>query len=89
VISTGGHEQAPNAVRSDHGPSWRMIVDLGPEPKAWGIYPGGPSGNPGSPFYDNQLEDWAEGRYHHLLYPVTFSDLAPQAQAFWQFKNEK
>lgn len=89
LITTGGYELAPNAVRADHGPSWRMIVDLGPELKAWGIYPGGPSGNPGSPFYDNQLNDWAEGRYHHLLYPVTFSDLAPQAQAFWQFKNEK
>jgi penicillin G amidase len=31
-----------------------------------GIYPGGQSGNPGSPRYNNFTADWAEGR----LYPL-------------------
>ncbi len=33
-------------------PSWRMVVELGAEIRAWGNYPGGQSGNPGSKFYD-------------------------------------
>jgi len=43
-----------------------MIVALGPELKAWGIYPGGQSGNPGSKFYDNMIDDWAAGKIYKL-----------------------
>jgi penicillin amidase len=31
--------------------------------KAFGIYPGGQSGNPGSRFYDNFIPIWAKGDY--------------------------
>jgi penicillin amidase len=34
--------------------------------KAFGVYPGGQSGNPGSPFYDNMLSHWMEGAYYEL-----------------------
>ena len=37
-----------NAARNDHGPSWRMVVQLTEKTEAYGIYPGGQSGNPGS-----------------------------------------
>lgn len=50
------------------GPSWRMVVALGEEVKAWGIYPGGQSGNPGSQFYDNAVDDWVAGKIYELLY---------------------
>jgi penicillin amidase len=43
-----------------------MIVELGPETKAYGIYPGGQSGNPGSAFYDNMVDDWVAGKYYSL-----------------------
>jgi penicillin amidase len=43
-----------------------MVVELGDKIDAWGIYPGGQSGNPGSYFYDNQVEDWAQGKYYPL-----------------------
>jgi len=43
-------------------------VELGPEIKAYGLYPGGQSGNPGSPFYDNMIDDWNAGE----LYPLWF-----------------
>jgi penicillin amidase len=45
-----------------------MIVELGERPKGYGIYPGGQSGNPGSPFYDNFIDDWAKGNYYELLF---------------------
>jgi penicillin amidase len=43
-----------------------MIVELGPEIKAWGVYPGGASGNPGSPNYDHMIESWRTGKLYEL-----------------------
>jgi penicillin amidase len=40
-----------------------MVVELGSTIKAFGIYPGGQSGNPGSRFYDNFIPIWAKGDY--------------------------
>jgi len=67
-LFTGGGAESVNAIRGSHGPSWRMVVELGPEIKAYGLYPGGQSGNPGSPFYDNMIDDWNAGE----LYPLWF-----------------
>ena len=57
-----------NATSKFGGPSWRMVVELGPEVRAWGIYPGGQSGNPGSLYYDNMVDDWVDGRAYELLF---------------------
>ncbi|WP_186758755.1 penicillin acylase family protein [Echinicola salinicaeni] len=62
-IETGGGKSIINATSSRHGASWRMVVELGDEVKAFGVYPGGQSGNPGSKFYDNMIPIWAEGKY--------------------------
>ena len=67
-LPTSGNGDNVNAITKTHGPSWRMIVSLGPEVKAWGVYPGGQSGSPGSRFYDNMVEDWVAGKYYELLY---------------------
>lgn len=65
-LELGGHHSALNAMTRTNGPSWRMIVELGPEPRAFGIYPGGQSGNPGSPFYRHFLASWQKGEYRTL-----------------------
>ena len=49
-----------------HGPSWRMVVSLTPQTEAYGIYPGGQSGNPGSRFYKNFIGGWVAGDYYPL-----------------------
>ncbi len=67
-LETGGCEDCVNAQKKSHGPSWRMAVQTGKRPEAWGIYPGGQSGNPGSPRYDAFVADWAEGRSYRLLF---------------------
>lgn len=53
-------------AKQAHGPSWRMIVHLAPQTEAYGIYPGGQSGNPGSRFYQSSVHDWAAGKYYKL-----------------------
>jgi penicillin amidase len=65
-IDNSGGGYAINAVRNDHGPSWRMIVQLTKNTEAYGIYPGGQSGNPGSVYYDNFVDNWASGKYYPL-----------------------
>ena len=67
-IEVGGHHSALNATTSTNGPSWRMIVELGPEIRGLGVYPGGQSGNPGSPYYRHFLPIWQKGEYRDLHY---------------------
>ena len=65
-LNVGGWGDIINAVTKSHGPSWRMIVELGTPTAAYGVYPGGQSGNPGSRFYDNAIATWAAGNYYQL-----------------------
>ncbi|NRD22795.1 penicillin acylase family protein [Winogradskyella litoriviva] len=65
-IPIGGGKNIVNATSENWGPSWRMIVEMTSPPTALGIYPGGQSGNPGSKYYDNFIDDWAAGNYHSL-----------------------
>ena len=56
----------PMLTASEHGPSWRIIVDWG-SGKAEGTYPGGQDENPASPWYENQVEHWWNGQYYPML----------------------
>jgi penicillin amidase len=66
---------APSSGDGNHGASWRMVVELGPEVRAWGTYPGGQSGNPASPRYDDHLPQWSAGALDTLRFPHTASEL--------------
>ena len=69
-LDMSGNDLSINAIQADHGPSWRMIVEMDPDGvRANGLYPGGQSGNPGSRYYDNMVDDWANGRYQELFFP--------------------
>ncbi len=67
-LNAGGDLGIVNAIGRTHGPSWRMVVALGPEVQAWGIYPGGQSGNPGSLNYDDFIDSWMKGELAELLF---------------------
>ncbi len=70
----GGAKSTVNALSESNGPSWRMVVELGKTPKGHGVYPGGQSGNPGSPFYDNMIDSWAEGKLYDLFFMQSPTD---------------
>lgn len=65
-LPIGGGTHCINAAKSNHGPSWRMIVSLTPQTEAYGVYPGGQSGNPGSKYYDNFVDTWVAGKYYPI-----------------------
>jgi penicillin amidase len=63
-------DAAEGGLDSDTGPSWRMVVDFsrggtsggnGPV-LAEGVYPGGQSENPASPWYDDLISYWWDDR---------------------------
>ncbi|WP_161971183.1 penicillin acylase family protein [Edaphocola flava] len=68
-LPTGGDYNTLNAMQGRKGPSWRMVVDMDPNGiKAYGIYPGGQSGHPGSKFYSAYMQQWADGTYNQLTF---------------------
>ncbi|NHA04534.1 penicillin acylase family protein [Mucilaginibacter sp. HC2] len=67
-FESGGAGSTVNALHDGHGPSWRMVVQMGPTVKGYGILPGGESGNPGSFFYDDMLKIWQKGELKELLF---------------------
>ncbi len=67
-LHVGGNGDIVNAVKGSHGPSWRMIVQLTATTEAYGVYPGGQSGNPGSKYYDSMIDSWVEGKYYKLWF---------------------
>ncbi|MGV3763296.1 penicillin acylase family protein [Parapedobacter sp.] len=80
-IVTGGGNGIVNATSGTHGPSWRMVVQLDGEwPVAYGLYPGGQSGNPGSVYYDNMIDRWANGELDTLLFMKTVDEQSPKLQ---------
>lgn len=82
-LSSAGSPEAINAMSGSWGPSWRMIVELGERPKAFGIYPGGQSGNPGSYCYDNFVGDWNKGKYYALTFYMTMIEARKDAKNCW------
>ncbi len=74
VLLTGGGKMTINALNEGNGPSWRMVVELGKNPKGHGVFPGGQSGNPGSPFYDNMIDKWASGKLYDLFFMQSADD---------------
>lgn len=81
-LKIGGGSRMVNATGSTHGPSWRMIVQLGSPIQAYGIYPGGQSGNPGSPYYNNMIEMWRTGSLANLLFLQRAEDMSDNRQLF-------
>lgn len=74
TLLMGGGKSTINALSETNGPSWRMVVELGKTPKGHGVYPGGQSGNPGSPFYDNMIDTWADGKLYDLYLMKSVDD---------------
>ena len=86
-LPIGGGTYSINAARTDHGPSWRMVVEMGSPIKAYGIYPGGQSGNPGSPYYDDLVMLWARGQYDTLW--VMTPDEEKDPRILWKMNFSK
>ncbi|NBC18935.1 MAG: hypothetical protein GVY18_16665 [Bacteroidetes bacterium] len=62
--------------QTTHSASWRMVVDFSTAPPTgYGIYPGGQSGNPFSPYYDLHLPAYVQFEHYDLHRPRAPDDL--------------
>jgi penicillin amidase len=86
-VSTGGGSGIVNATTGKTGPSWRMVVALGPTVRGYGVYPGGQSGNPGSYYYDNLLETWRKGELYELVYLQKPGDANKRIVSKWRLEK--
>src|SRR6266542_3318690 len=77
-VQGGPGTLSPSGGRGTQGASWRMVVELGPQMRAWGTYPGGQSGNPSSARYADRLPNWLSGRLDPILFPRSPSELSPK-----------
>ncbi|HET9053405.1 MAG TPA: penicillin acylase family protein, partial [Cyclobacteriaceae bacterium] len=79
-VKHGGNHDIVNAHSRTHGPSWRMVVSLEKTGiKAWGVYPGGQSGNPGSYYYNNLLDTWVADKH----FPLSFLHTANEGNSLY------
>jgi penicillin amidase len=78
-VQAGPGTVSPSSGDGNHGASWRMVVELGPEVRAWGVYPGGQSGNPISPRYADLIGKWSAGTLDSLPFPRKPDELPPSA----------
>lgn len=76
-LHNGGWGNTVNAMKGNHGPSWRMVVEMKDIPEGYGVYPGGQSGNPGSKYYATFLDKWVAGEYYKLSFVSRQQQPAP------------
>jgi penicillin G amidase len=58
------------SLMTTHSASWRMVVDFASgKPHGHAVFPGGPSGNPFSRWYDSQIPMWLQGKLNDLQKP--------------------
>ncbi|MDN3581229.1 penicillin acylase family protein [Mucilaginibacter flavus] len=88
-FETGGTGSTVNALIDGHGPSWRMVVQMGPTVKGYGILPGGESGNPGSFFYDDMLKTWQQGQLKELLFMQSPNEKSNRIKTTLTISNKK
>lgn len=85
-LPSAGFPEAINAVSANWGPSWRMIVELGPKPVAYGIFAGGQSGSLGSRHYDDFVDDWNKGQYYPITFLLSAAEGKQVQSAYWKLK---
>ena len=68
-VQGGTGTLSPSSGSGTHGSSWRMVVELGPELRAWATYPGGQSGNPLSTRYRDRIPLWVNGQLEPVRLP--------------------
>lgn len=84
AVDGGTATNSPLGRSTSFGASWRMVVQLGSRVRAWVAYPGGRSGNPISPWYDNGIPGWAAGELVEVEFPESPDDM-PSDQLLSRF----
>ncbi|MES2180340.1 MAG: penicillin acylase family protein [Gemmatimonadota bacterium] len=80
-VQSGPGTLSPSAGPGTHGASWRMVVELGNEIRAWSTYPGGQSGSAISAHYRDRIPLWTSGQLEPVVFPRTPEELTGKNRA--------
>jgi penicillin amidase len=58
-----------------HGPSMRLVVEMGEPIRGYVVNFGGQSGHPGAPHYQDQIDEWLAGKYFPIHFATNPKDL--------------
>lgn len=58
-----------------HGPSMRLVVEMGDPIRGYIVNFGGQSGHPGAPHYQDQIDEWLAGKYFPIRFALSPDDL--------------
>lgn len=85
-VSAGGSKHALNAIQAQHGPTWRMVVELSQPPRAWTSTPGTAEGETFSGQNGAQLKAWAQGDYKEVQFFQSIEAMRKEPDGvFWRF----
>ena len=76
TVNVSGYH--PQNFWQAHGPSFRMVLDVGNWDNSRAINTPGQSGDPASPHYRDLAQSWSEGKYFPLLYSRSAVEKAAQ-----------
>ncbi|MEZ4933661.1 MAG: hypothetical protein R2788_16265 [Saprospiraceae bacterium] len=67
-LDVGGYRQALNAISENHGPSWRMVVELGEDVKKLGRFPAANQVTLEALIMTFDVDTWRTGSYNQLFF---------------------
>lgn len=85
-IVSDGSGQTVRANRKVHGPTYKLVVQLGSSLKAWSMVPGGASGDPFDPQYGRFLSEWAEGKMKEVYFWRSWEEARSQATTIFELQ---
>ncbi len=86
VVMDGGRYSVM-ANSGNHGPAWKLVVEMGPTPRAWSQFPGGETGNPLDPEYDKFVHAWSRGEMRNVQYWKDSREAVTNAMYVWHWSQ--
>lgn len=74
-----------NANKGFHGPAWKLVVELGPRLQAWSQFPGGVTGHPFDPKYDQFMKPWSRGEMRSVRFWKDTKQMESEAKYVWRW----
>lgn len=74
LLEMDGSGESIRGNRGRHGPVYKAVIALGNRPRAWMQVPGGNVGDPLSPHYERNVQEWSAGQMREVEFYKTLSE---------------
>jgi penicillin amidase len=88
ILRMDGGAYSINGNRGRHGPAWKLVVELGPNMRAWSQFPGGVTGNPLDPEYEKFVEPWSRGEMRIVKFWKNAHEAETASMYIWRWSRQ-